>query len=69
MLSKERHQTATGPKLDRINEKTNASIDHLKKYRYALITAAVRSQIDVMTYAKSGNPDRRLDVIQEEMSA
>ncbi|WP_135507496.1 restriction endonuclease subunit S [Roseovarius aestuariivivens] len=52
-----------------ISEKTNASIDRLKEYRSALITAAVTGQIDVSTYAKSGTPDRRLDAIQEEMGA
>jgi type I restriction enzyme, S subunit len=47
----------------------NASIDRLKEYRSALITAAVTGQIDVTTYAKSGATDRRLDAIQEEMGA
>lgn len=47
----------------------NTSIDRLKEYRSALITAAVTGQIDVSTYAKSGTPDRRLDAIQEEMGA
>ena len=47
----------------------NASIDRLKEYRSALITAAVTGQIDVSTYAKSGTPDRRLDAIHEEMGA
>lgn len=51
------------------NEKINASIDRLKEYRSALITAAVTGQIDVSTTAKSGTPDRRLDAIQEEMGA
>ena len=46
-----------------------ASIDRLKEYRSALITAAVTGQIDFETYAKSGTPDRRLDAIQEEMGA
>ncbi|MFD0908692.1 restriction endonuclease subunit S [Ruegeria arenilitoris] len=45
------------------------SIDRLKEYRSALISAAVTGQIDVSTYAKSGTPDRRLDAIQEEMGA
>ena len=49
--------------------KTNQSIDRLKEYRSALITAAVTGQIDVQTYTKSGTPDRRLDAIQEEMGA
>jgi len=48
-----------------ISEKTNASIDRLKEYRSALITAAVTGQIDVSTYAKSGANDRRLDAIEE----
>jgi type I restriction enzyme, S subunit len=47
----------------------NTSIDRLKEYRSALITAAVTGQIDVTTYAKSGATDRRLDTIQEEMGA
>ena len=51
----------------RLKEKTAPSIDRLKEYRSALITAAVTGQIDVATYAKSGIPDRRLDAIQEEM--
>lgn len=45
------------------------SVDRLKEYRSALITAAVTGQIDVTTYAKSGATDRRLDAIQEEMGA
>lgn len=45
------------------------SIDRLKEYRSALITAAVTGQIDVTTYAKSDATDRRLDAIQEEMGA
>ncbi|WP_188475582.1 restriction endonuclease subunit S, partial [Gemmobacter megaterium] len=52
-----------------VTEKTNTSIDRLKEYRSALITAAVTGQIEVATYAKSGTPDRRLDAIQEEMGA
>jgi type I restriction enzyme S subunit len=55
--------------LKAVVEPVNASIDRLKEYRSALITAAVTGQIDVSTYAKSGTPDRRLDAIQEEMGA
>ena len=54
---------------ERIVQRTETSIDRLKEYRAALITAAVTGQIDVSTYAKSGIPDRRLDAIQEEMGA
>lgn len=53
---------------DAIVSKTNSSIERLKEYRTALITAAVTGQIDVTTYTKSGTTDRRLDAIQEEMS-
>lgn len=56
-------------RLDALETPINASIDRLKEYRSALITAAVTGQIDVTTYAKSGTPDRRLDAIQEEMGA
>jgi len=53
----------------RIVRRTKDSIDRLREYRSALITAAVTGQIDVQTYAKSGTPDRRLNAIQEEMGA
>jgi type I restriction enzyme S subunit len=56
-------------KKSQLVEKTIATIDRLKEYRSALITAAVTGQIDVTTYAKSGTPDRRLHAIQEEMGA
>ena len=56
-------------RIDAVKEKTLLSVDRLKEYRSALITAAVTGQIDVTTYAKSGTTDRRLDAIQEEMGA
>ena len=45
------------------------SINRLREYRSALITAAVTGQIDVMTDAQSGSPDRCLNAIQKEMTA
>lgn len=54
---------------DELSTKITASINRLKEYRSALITAAVTGQIDVTAYAKSGTLDRRLDAIQEEMGA
>jgi type I restriction enzyme S subunit len=48
------------------NEKASAL---LKEFRSALISAAVTGQINVQTYARCGATDRRLDAIQEEMSA
>jgi type I restriction enzyme S subunit len=50
-----------------VTEKTNTSIERLKEYRSALITAAVTGQIDVSIYSTSGTPYRHLDAIQEEM--
>lgn len=61
----EREQAQIAPTVS----KTQESIDRLKEYRSALITAAVTGQIDVSTYATSGATDRRLDTIQEEMGA
>lgn len=45
------------------------SLELLKESRFALITAAVTGQIDVTTWGKQGQTDRRLDKIQEEMGA
>jgi type I restriction enzyme S subunit len=45
------------------------SIDRLREFRAALITAAVTGQIDVATWSKRGEPDRRLDAIQREMAS
>jgi type I restriction enzyme S subunit len=45
------------------------SIDTLREFRAALITAAVTGQIDVATWGKQGQTDRRLDQIEEAMSA
>lgn len=67
-----RRATVAGKERDRIirvQKSTETSIDRLKEYRSALITAAVTGQIDVAAYAKSGTTDRRLDAIQEEMGA
>lgn len=61
--------TSINSRSARLIAATEISIDRLKEYRSALITAAVTGQIDVTTYAKSGTPDRRLDVLQEEMNA
>lgn len=51
-----------------ISAKTKRSIDGLREFRSALITAAVTGQIDVMTWGKQGHTDRRLDEIEEAMS-
>ena len=53
----------------RLSEQTTASIDRLREYRSALITAAVTGQIDVQTCAQSGTPDAPPDAIQAERGA
>lgn len=50
-----------------ITRVTLASIDRLREYRAALITAAVTGQIDVDTYGKTGTTSATLDKIEEEM--
>lgn len=47
----------------------DSSIDRLREFRSALITAAVTGQIDVKTWDDRGETDRRLDKIQEDMTA
>ena len=56
-------------RVQKIRSKVNTTIDRLKEYRAALITAAVTGQIDVDNHTRSGATDRRLDAIQEEMGA
>jgi type I restriction enzyme S subunit len=47
----------------------DASISRLQEFRTSLITAAVTGQIDVATWGRKGQTDRRLDEIEEAMSA
>ena len=56
-------------KARRIIDEIGISLDRLKEYRAALITAAVTGQIDVTTWARQGDTDRRLDRIEQEASA
>ncbi|UWP96468.1 restriction endonuclease subunit S [Aliiroseovarius crassostreae] len=53
----------------RIVQRTQVSIDRLKEYRSALITAAVTGQIDVASHSRSGATELKLDALQEEMDA
>ena len=69
-------QQEIGLEIDRIEQsfkpiwgKNQTSIDRLKEYRSALITAAVTGQIDVTSYARSGTTDRQLDAIHSEIQA
>ena len=59
-------RTAT---MDSLKDKTDASIDRLKEYRSALITAAVTGQIDVATWGNRGCTERHLDQVGEEVPA
>lgn len=52
-----------------LRESLISSIDRLKEYRAALITAAVTGQINVDTYGKTGTTSATLDKIEEEMQA
>lgn len=45
--------------------KINASVDRLKEYRSALITAAVTGQIDLNTHVKSSATERAIEVAEE----
>lgn len=54
---------------ERIVAATETSIERLRELRTALITAAVTGQIDVATWGKQGQTDRRLDRIEEAMRA
>jgi len=49
-----------------VERKTQQSIDRLREFRSALITAAVTGQIDVATWGKRGTADAQLDRIQAE---
>lgn len=55
--------------LEPVRQKTQHSIKSLREFRSALITAAVTGQIDVATWGRRGQTDRRLDQIEEAMQA
>nr|WP_321981832.1 restriction endonuclease subunit S [uncultured Cohaesibacter sp.] len=52
-----------------VSQATLTSIDRLREYRAALITAAVTGQLDVDSYDKTGSTSATLDQIEEEMQA
>jgi type I restriction enzyme S subunit len=53
----------------RILSVAEKSIERLREFRAALITASVTGQIDVATWGRRGEPDRRLDAIEREMAS
>lgn len=56
-------------KLREVSEVILRSIDRLREYRAALITAAVTGQIDISEHTRKGDTDPRLDAIEVEMRA
>jgi type I restriction enzyme S subunit len=53
----------------RLRRKVRVSLDGLREYRSALITAAVTGQIDPATWLRSGEGERRLETLAEEVDA
>ena len=51
-----------------LRRKVTSSVDRLREYRAALITAAVTGQIDVDRFHRKGGTDRTLERIEAEMS-
>jgi type I restriction enzyme, S subunit len=51
-----------------ISTAVHGSIDRLKEYRSALISAAVTGQVDVSTWGKQGKTDRHLEQLEAEAS-
>jgi len=62
-IIEERHQ------IEKMKELLISTVGRLQELRSALITAAVTGQIDVTTWGKQGQTDRRLDEIEEAMQA
>ncbi|MFD1328858.1 restriction endonuclease subunit S [Mycoplana ramosa] len=54
---------------DELLRKNERATSLLREFRSALITAAVTGEIDVATWGKKGQTDRRLDQIEEAMRA
>ncbi|MEP3040722.1 MAG: restriction endonuclease subunit S [Roseibium sp.] len=55
-------------KTRRVVEEIDVSINRLREFRAALITAAVTGQIDVTSWGKTGSTDRRLDEIEVQIT-
>lgn len=58
-----------GQREDELLQKNERAASLLREFRAALITAAVTGQIDMATWGKAGQTDRRLDQIEEAMRA
>lgn len=54
--------------ISKVVEPIELSVNRLREFRVALIAAAVTGEIDVATWRKRGETDRRLDQIQDGMA-
>ena len=52
-----------------VSDKVSASVDRLREFRAALVTAAVTGRIDPATWRRRGDTDRRLDQIEEALAS
>ena len=68
-LSIAREANRVTEKLDSAGHSVDLSIERLREFHSALITAAVTGQIDVAIWGKRGETDCRLDRIEEKMRA
>jgi len=68
-LSIAREANRVTEKLDKTRHSVALSIERLREFRSALITAAVTGQIDMVAWSQRGTTDRRLDAIETDMAA
>ena len=54
---------------DQLVALNRALLDHLREFRFALITAVVTGHIDVAEWDNLGTTDRRLDEIEAQMAS
>ena len=59
----------SGSRVSATTERVTRSIDRLREFRAALITAAVTGRIDPATWRRRGDTDRRLDQIEEALAS
>lgn len=55
-------------RIQKVEAQTILSMDRLREFRTSLITAAVTGRIDLTSWGKHGNTNRRLDAIQETLA-
>lgn len=55
-------------KLHRLRELNAKAIERLRELRAALITAAVTGNIDVETWRRRGETERRIDQVEDDLA-